>query len=453
MYAFLYNRSVEVGAVFSIMHSHLSRKGTISRSAFTLIELLIVIAIIAILAVVVVLVLNPAQLLAQARDANRVADLSTLNSAVGLYQTDVPGGSMGSSSVVYTSLPDSSPTCSDITDLSSLPTGDTYACASSSDYRATNGTGWVPIDFKAMSYGAPFGSLPVDPVNQASQGLYYTYETNGTQYEITAGVQSTKYQQVCANESTTYADLCTAGTNLTLAPINFYASSTALGNIPPGTLPFNVSTTIGNTVAGQTSQLTFSGTAGQTVAITFDNGSSDTYPSLGSSLYFYSPTGGQITSVWSGYGNSSGIFVDNYTLPSSGTYTVKLQPASTNTGHLTLRMISYTDATGTIAFNASTTMSNQYVGQTDSLTFSGTASTTIAILFDNGSSDTYPNTSVQLVLYGPSGNQLVSNWAGQGNSSGIITDNYTLPSTGIYTLRLVPWNQSTGQLTAEVASP
>ena len=41
------------------------------RSGFTLIELLVVIAIIAILAVVVILTLNPAQLLAQARDSTR----------------------------------------------------------------------------------------------------------------------------------------------------------------------------------------------------------------------------------------------------------------------------------------------------------------------------------------------------------------------------------------------
>jgi len=43
------------------------------RSAFTLIELLIVIAIIAILSIVVILVLNPAQLLKQSRDSNRVS--------------------------------------------------------------------------------------------------------------------------------------------------------------------------------------------------------------------------------------------------------------------------------------------------------------------------------------------------------------------------------------------
>jgi prepilin-type N-terminal cleavage/methylation domain-containing protein len=74
---------------------------------FTLIELLVVIAIIAILAVVVVLTLNPAQLLAQSRDANRVSDMATLNSAVSLFLTDTGGKiALGNASSVYLSVPD-----------------------------------------------------------------------------------------------------------------------------------------------------------------------------------------------------------------------------------------------------------------------------------------------------------------------------------------------------------
>ncbi len=56
-----------------------------SVKGFTLIELLIVIAILAILATAVVLVLNPAQILAQARDSQRISDLSSVKSAIALY--------------------------------------------------------------------------------------------------------------------------------------------------------------------------------------------------------------------------------------------------------------------------------------------------------------------------------------------------------------------------------
>src|SRR3989344_4392766 len=57
------------------------------KSGFTLLELLIVIAIIAILSVALVIVLNPAETLRKSRDAQRLSDLSTLKTAIGLYLT------------------------------------------------------------------------------------------------------------------------------------------------------------------------------------------------------------------------------------------------------------------------------------------------------------------------------------------------------------------------------
>jgi type II secretory pathway pseudopilin PulG len=65
------------------------------RSAFTLIELLVVIAITEILSVVVMLTLNPAELLRQSRDSTRIADMGTLNTALGIFSEDV-GSSMAS---------------------------------------------------------------------------------------------------------------------------------------------------------------------------------------------------------------------------------------------------------------------------------------------------------------------------------------------------------------------
>lgn len=165
------------------------------RSGFTLIELLIVIAIIAILAIVVVLVLNPIQLFLKARDSSRLSDLPTLTTALNLYAEDV-GGSMGSSSVTYISIPDPAATSSAGTDCSGLgfPGGGSYHCASSSTYRNTNGTGWIPVNLTAISTRSPLGSLPVDPINKvpatsysySSGGLYYSYQTDGTKFKLTA---------------------------------------------------------------------------------------------------------------------------------------------------------------------------------------------------------------------------------------------------------------------------
>src|SRR6202035_4968923 len=112
------------------------------RNAFTLIELLVVIAIIAILSVVVILVLNPGQLLQQSRDANRLSDLSITNTALGVFAAQ-GGISLGSSSVVYISVPDPSASssagdqCQGL-NLPAAPSGTTYFCGASSTYRNTN---------------------------------------------------------------------------------------------------------------------------------------------------------------------------------------------------------------------------------------------------------------------------------------------------------------------------
>jgi prepilin-type N-terminal cleavage/methylation domain-containing protein len=58
-------------------------------AGFTLIELLVVIAILAVLAVVLVLTLNPAGLLQEARDSNRLSDMATIQSAVSTFAADV----------------------------------------------------------------------------------------------------------------------------------------------------------------------------------------------------------------------------------------------------------------------------------------------------------------------------------------------------------------------------
>ena len=173
-----------------------NKKGSL-RSGFTLIELLVVIAVIAVLAVVVILTLNPGQLLAQSRDTNRLSDMSTLNSALNLYNVDQSGSSnysLGSSSIIYLSTPDPTATTTAGTNCAGLGFTGNYHCPASSTYRNTNGTGWIPVNLSNISAGLPFSSLPVDPLNSSSSNEYYQYQTNGSTYEITANPESQKYQ-------------------------------------------------------------------------------------------------------------------------------------------------------------------------------------------------------------------------------------------------------------------
>jgi len=203
--------------------------------AFTLIELLVVIAIIAILAVVVVLTLNPAQLLAQSRDANRLSDLATINSALNLYNIDqagAPGFSLGNASSVYLSLPDTSSSCVNLNLPTTSPSGINYACVVSTSSRKTDSSGWIPINFSLISSGSPLGSLPIDPTNQSSSGLYYTYYGTGTNYMITAVPESQKQKLALANNPPVpgYPDVMANGSSITISP--FYNSSGLLGYWP-----------------------------------------------------------------------------------------------------------------------------------------------------------------------------------------------------------------------------
>jgi prepilin-type N-terminal cleavage/methylation domain-containing protein len=215
------------------------------RSAFTLIELLVVIAVIAILSIVVLLTLNPVQLLMQSRDGDRLSDMSTLNSALGDYLAE-GGTSLGSTNVVYVSIPDPTATSS-LGDqcqglgLPSLPATYSYFCAPSSTYRNVNGTGWIPVNFNALAAGSPFGSLPIDPVNQSSSRLYYTYDTNGTNYEVTSVMESSKYQlggssDVIGTDGGTLSSVYEKGSQLGLEPLD-YGDSTLVGwwNFSEGT--------------------------------------------------------------------------------------------------------------------------------------------------------------------------------------------------------------------------
>jgi type II secretory pathway pseudopilin PulG len=192
------------------------------RASFTLIELLIVIGIVAVLAVVTIIVLNPAELLKQSRDSNRLADLNVLNKALSVVEAEARAASFGSTSTVYVSVPDSSMTCANLV-LPSLPAGYSYGCAPTSTLRSTNGTGWIPVNFDQISSGSPISALPVDPVNSTSTGEYYTYIPAGS-WELTAMLTSGKYKLGGAKDSVSkdggqYPELLEVGTSLKKTPV------------------------------------------------------------------------------------------------------------------------------------------------------------------------------------------------------------------------------------------
>ena len=155
------------------------------KKGFTLLELLIVIGIIAVLASVVTVVLNPLELLRQARDSSRASDLASLNSALGLYLTSVTTGmSLGTTTNCNASSAVVLATCT------ARHAGKT--AMNSSVTRLTDGTGWIPVNIGAISGGSPLASLPVDPTNDITS-LFYSYSNTASTYELNATFESIKY--------------------------------------------------------------------------------------------------------------------------------------------------------------------------------------------------------------------------------------------------------------------
>jgi prepilin-type N-terminal cleavage/methylation domain-containing protein len=259
-----------------------------SRTAFTLIELLVVIAIMAVLAVVVVLTLNPAGLLQESRDSNRLSDMATLNSAIGISLADSPLESLGSSSVLYVSIPDPSATstlgdqCQGL-GLPALPAGWIYDCSSSGTARKTDDTGWVPVNLGQNAFGSSLAQLPLDPINATSSGFYYTYVTNGSQFEVASLFESQKYKTQFGQSPLVpgYPEVNAKGSNLSLSPL--WSPSGLVGYWPMdegnGTVAGDLS---GNGNTGTTSGMVswITGKIGLGIQTTFGNIQISDSPSL-----------------------------------------------------------------------------------------------------------------------------------------------------------------------------
>lgn len=151
---------------------------------FTLLELLIVIAIIAILSIALVFMLNPAETLKKARDAQRISDLKSVKTALGIMLTasstpsldnfgtlclTAADGVARAGKIAYSSA--SAPTWATpptpATTGGDAITGSTFTSPGSISSTAgkVDGTGWIPVNLKALTGGTPISSFPIDPTN------------------------------------------------------------------------------------------------------------------------------------------------------------------------------------------------------------------------------------------------------------------------------------------------
>jgi YD repeat-containing protein len=207
--------------------------------------------------------------------------------------------------------------------------------------------------------------------------------------------------------------------------------------------------TLTTTVAGQSSSLTFTGSANQIITVLMSNG---TYPgcsvsNAGVNINIYNPDGTRLTNyfcVGSGY-------LPRITLPQNGTYTLTLTPGAwTYTGSMTFTLYNIVDVNTTITAGGSpVTVTTTLVGQYANLTFSGSPSQRIALNLTN---DTYPGCTVSqsgitVTIFNPDTSKLVS----AGCIGNYFFDTMTLAQTGTYTITVNP-TPYTGSITLTLYS-
>jgi hypothetical protein len=79
------------------------------------------------------------------------------------------------------------------------------------------------VNFKTTGV-VSLSSLPIDPQNTSSTGLFYTYVSGGS-FELTAAFKSSKfklggYKDIVSTDGGLYPDLYEVGSNLSLQPLD-----------------------------------------------------------------------------------------------------------------------------------------------------------------------------------------------------------------------------------------
>jgi YD repeat-containing protein len=267
---------------------------------------------------------------------------------------------------------------------------------------------------------------------------------NTTVAGVTAATATTLTTSVAPNTGSGHVTVRTPrGTAISTAdlivpPAPYTAADVAVS----GRLPFATATTVTVSTANKIGLMLFDGTAGQRVSLRGTNGI--TGQILGCdvnvSIQHVDNTVLAPATCMEGEG-----FIDVTVLPSSGTYTIVVDPVGAATGGVTLTLYTVpADVSGTItAGGSAVTLTTTTPGQNGSVTFAAVAGQRISLTMASGIGGF--GTCTVVTITKPDGNSLFTNSCV--TVQGGFVEPLTIPTTGTYTIAMNPPGSVTGAMT------
>jgi len=306
-----------------------------------------------------------------------------------------------------------------------------------------NGVGQVPFCGSA-------GQLVSVAVRLVSGDFSSTWNVrvkspSGVQVGV-AWVQSSGYifrdTLTLPNESGTYnIEIDPTGSLSGTVEVAAYDVRHLSGTIAPNGPPV----TVGIGTPGQNAQLTFAGTAGQTISASMQLASAATYAGTWY-MRIKGPTGATLQSTW--VSNGTWMFSDALTLATSGTYTVEVDPTGMELGSVALSLFSMSHVEGPIPTNGTAvTVPLLTPGQVGRLTFAAAAGQLVSTQVSLTSAPSWGGLWYVRIKK-PDGSQLSYTTASSGSS--VFLDTVTIPTTGTYTLEIDPVDMLTATVEARL---
>ncbi|QDY07874.1 hypothetical protein FJK98_12430 [Micromonospora sp. HM134] len=206
------------------------------------------------------------------------------------------------------------------------------------------------------------------------------------------------------------------------------------------TSPGGAAVSVTTTVPGQNATIAFPGTAGQVVTVTLSGGTFGTYDA---GVTLRAPDGSTLVSE--NYCGTSCSF-NAITLPTSGTYTVLVNPTGTTLGAITARVYDLPNdaVANTTPGGAAVSVTTTVPGQNAVVSFPASAGQRVAVQLSGG---TFGSSEATVTLRRPDGSTVVSNTS---CGTSCFLDTATLPAAGTYTILVDPKGTVVGAITVKV---